>query len=185
MSSVFRNCGVPLCPVKGVILARRLYSDVAQRPLSDVDLLIRRKDRQVIRREIERLRWRLVRDSEELGELEFVIGGFTAPRGSREHIGSLLLGAFRGRDLYFVGKVGTGFSRETLTALAKAFRPLIRDGSPFVNPPRGTDLTWLEPRLVAQIAFEEWTANRKLRQPVFLGLREDKRPSECLLPKDL
>ena len=118
-------------------------------------------------------------------EEEFVIGGFTAPRGSREHIGSLLLGAFRGKDLYFVGKVGTGFSRETLTALAKAFRPLIRDSSPFVNPPRGTDLTWLEPRLVAQIAFEEWTANRKLRQPVFLGLRDDKRPSECVLPEGL
>jgi ATP-dependent DNA ligase len=118
-------------------------------------------------------------------EEEFVIGGFTAPRGSREHIGSLLLGAFRGRDLYFVGKVGTGFSRQTLAALAKAFRPLIRDSPPFVNPPRDKDLTWLEPRLVAQISFEEWTADRKLRQPVFLGLRDDKRPSECLLPKDL
>jgi len=93
--------------------------------------------------------------------------------------------AFRGRDLYFVGKVGTGFSRQTLAALAKAFRPLTRDSPPFVNPPRDKDLTWLEPRLVAQISFKEWTADRKLRQPVFLGLRDDKRPSECLLPKDL
>lgn len=84
-----------------------------------------------------------------------------------------------------VEKVGTGFSRQTLAALAKAFRPLIRGSPPFVNPPRDKDLTWLEPRLVAQISFEEWTADRKLRQPVFLGLREDKRPSECLLPKDL
>ncbi len=116
-------------------------------------------------------------------EEEFVIGGFTAPAGQRKHLGALLLGAYRGKGLNFVGKVGTGFSQETLAALAKAFRPLVRSSSPFVDPPREKNVTWLEPRLVAQIAFQEWTADQKLRQPVFLGLRDDKEPSESVLPE--
>ena len=116
-------------------------------------------------------------------EEEFVIGGFTAPAGERKHLGALLLGAYRGRDLHFVGKVGTGFSQATLAALAKVFRPLIRSSPPFVNPPREKNVSWLKPRLVAQIAFQEWTADQKLRQPVFLGLRDDKKSSEVLLPE--
>jgi bifunctional non-homologous end joining protein LigD len=115
-------------------------------------------------------------------EEEFVIGGFTAPRGSRQHLGALLLGAYRSKDFHFVGKVGTGFSEQTLKSLAKLLRTLIRKDSAFVDPPREKNTTWLEPRLVAQIAFEEWTADRKLRQPVFLGLRDDKAPRECVLP---
>ena len=91
--------------------------------------------------------------------------------------------AYRGKDFIFVGKVGTGFSQQTLAALAKSFRPLIRGSAPFVDPPREKNVTWLEPRLVAQIAFQEWTADQKLRQPVFLGLRDDKRPSESVLPE--
>jgi bifunctional non-homologous end joining protein LigD len=114
-------------------------------------------------------------------EEELVIGGFTAPRGSRAHIGALLLGAYRGADLHFVGKVGTGFSGATLEGLARKLRPLIRARPPFVDPPRG-EATWLAPRLVAQIAFQEWTADAKLRQPVFLGLRDDKSPREAKLP---
>jgi bifunctional non-homologous end joining protein LigD len=116
-------------------------------------------------------------------EEEFVIGGFTAPAGARKHLGALLLGAYRGKDFIFVGKVGTGFSQETLADLAKSFRPLIRNSPPFVDPPRQKNVTWLEPRLVAQIAFQEWTADQKLRQPVFLGLRDDKQPNESVLPE--
>jgi bifunctional non-homologous end joining protein LigD len=116
-------------------------------------------------------------------EEEFVIGGFTAPAGARKHLGALLLGAYRGKDFVFVGKVGTGFSQQTLADLAKAFRPLIRNSSSFVDPPREKNVTWLEPRLVAQIAFQEWTADQKLRQPVFLGLRDDKESSESVLPE--
>ena len=116
-------------------------------------------------------------------EEEFVIGGFTAPRGSREHLGALLLGAYRGSDLRFVGKVGTGFSGATLEALAKKLRPIVRAKSPFVDPPREKNATWLAPRLVAQIAFQEWTSDVKLRQPVFLGLRDDKDPHEIRLPE--
>ena len=116
-------------------------------------------------------------------EEEFVIGGFTAPRGSREHLGALLLGAYREKDLNFVGKVGTGFSGATLEALAKKLQPLVRARSSFVNPPREKNATWLAPRLVAQIAFQEWTSDLKLRQPVFLGLRDDKDPLEVKLPE--
>jgi bifunctional non-homologous end joining protein LigD len=116
-------------------------------------------------------------------EEEFVIGGFTSPEGSREHLGALLLGAFRGKDLHFVGKVGTGFSQTSLAALASAFRPIVQDNSPFVDAPREKSATWLQPRLVAQIAFGEWTADRKLRQPVFLGLRDDKEPRDCKMPE--
>ena len=100
-------------------------------------------------------------------------------------MGAVLLGAYRGKDFIFVGKVGTGFSRQTLAALAKSFRPLIRGSAPFVEPPREKNVTWLEPRLVAQIAFQEWTADQKLRQPVFLGLRDDKGPSESVMPEKL
>jgi bifunctional non-homologous end joining protein LigD len=116
-------------------------------------------------------------------EEEFVIGGFTAPEGSREHLGALLLGAFRGKDFHFVGKVGTGFSQAGLAALASAFRPIVQSKSPFVDAPREKSATWLQPRLVAQIAFGEWTADRKLRQPVFLGLRDDKEPRDCKMPE--
>jgi len=115
-------------------------------------------------------------------EEEFVIGGFTAPKGSRQHIGALLMGAYRGDDLHFVGKVGTGFTETRLAELARKFTPLTRATTPFVEPPREKQITWLTPKLVAQIAFAEWTGDRKLRQPVFLGLRDDKDPRDCLLP---
>jgi bifunctional non-homologous end joining protein LigD len=116
-------------------------------------------------------------------EEEFVIGGFTAPAGARKHLGALLLGVYSGNQLNFVGKVGSGFNQQTLAELARLFRPLVRSSPPFVGPPREKHVTWLEPRLVAQIAFQEWTADRKLRQPVFLGLRDDKEPSEILFPE--
>ncbi len=115
-------------------------------------------------------------------EEEFVIGGFTAPQGSRQHIGALLLGAYAGADLHFVGKVGTGFSEQLLAQLAKTFKPLIRATTPFVDPPREKTVTSLSPKLVAQIAFAEWTADQKLRQPVFLGLRDDKDPRGVRAP---
>lgn len=115
-------------------------------------------------------------------EEELVIGGFTPPRGSRRHLGALLLGAYRGRELVFVGKVGTGFTEATLASLAKTLRPLARPTPPFVEAPREKGAVWVAPKLVAQIAFQEWTADLRLRQPVFLGLRDDKKPSDCRLP---
>jgi bifunctional non-homologous end joining protein LigD len=118
-------------------------------------------------------------------EEEFVIVGYTAPTGTRLHFGALLLGGYHDEQLYYVGKVGTGFSRPVLSSLFRRFRTLIRNTSPFVDPPRERGVTYLGPRLVGQIAFQEWTADRKLRQPVFLGLRDDKSAKECLLPDSL
>jgi bifunctional non-homologous end joining protein LigD len=115
-------------------------------------------------------------------EEEMVIAGFTKPEGSRTHFGALLLGAYENGNLRYVGKVGTGFNENTLAALYQKFKPLVQSKPPFVDPPREKDVTYLKPRLVAQISFQEWTADRKLRQPVFLGLRDDKRPEEVLLP---
>lgn len=117
-------------------------------------------------------------------EDEFVIGGYTAPQGARTKFGALLLGAYDGDGrLLYVGKVGTGFTERTLADLYKAFRPLVRETPAFENPPRERDATYLAPRLVAQIAYEEMTADRKLRQPSFLGLRDDKKAREVVLPE--
>jgi bifunctional non-homologous end joining protein LigD len=112
-------------------------------------------------------------------ESEFVIGGYTAPAGSRKHFGALLVGLYDGRALRYTGKVGTGYSEKILAALAARMRPLRSDRSPFVPTPREKGATWVKPELVAQVAFGEWTADGKLRQPVFLGLRSDKKPREC------
>jgi bifunctional non-homologous end joining protein LigD len=115
-------------------------------------------------------------------EDEFVITGYTKPAGSRKHFGALLLGAYEGGRLHYVGKVGTGFDRSTLAALHQKFRPLVTARSALVEPPREKGVVFLAPRLIAQISFQEWTADRKLRQPVYLGLRDDKRPQDVLLP---
>lgn len=118
-------------------------------------------------------------------EEEFVIAGYTAPNGTHAGFGALLLGAYAGTELHFIGKVGTGFSRRTLKSLFRRFHPLIRRNPSLVDPPRERGVTYLAPRFVAQIAFQEWTADRKLRQPVFLGLRNDKAPKDCRFPEKL
>lgn len=116
-------------------------------------------------------------------EEEFVIGGYTPPAGSRPHFGALLLGAYQGSDLRYVGKVGTGFTQKTLATLSRKFQPFVRKTPPFVDPPREKGAVWLAPKLVAQIQFQEWTHDWKLRQPVFLGLRDDKSPDEVIFPE--
>ncbi len=115
-------------------------------------------------------------------EEEFVVAGFTAPDGTRLHLGALVLGAYDAQSrLRYVGKVGTGFTRSTLAALSRVLKPLVPKDSPLVDPPRERGLTFVKPKLVAQIAFQEWTADGKLRQPAYLGLRDDKKPQECSL----
>src|SRR4051812_17978251 len=113
-------------------------------------------------------------------EQELVIGGYTAPRGSRTDLGALLLGYYAGGDLRYAGKVGTGFTRATLRNLAGRLAPLRRDTSPFADAVRERTATWVEPRLVAQIGFSEWTRDGRLRHPRFLGLREDKTAAEVV-----
>ncbi len=116
-------------------------------------------------------------------EEELVVGGYTQPGGTRSYFGALLLGAYRGKDLRYVGSVGTGFDQKTLAALYRTFQPLVRKTCPFSPPPKIKGATWLTPKLVAQVSFHEWTAEARLRQPVYLGLRDDKEPRDCLLPE--
>jgi len=124
------------------------------------------------------LRWLKVKARR---EAEFAIGGFTLPRGGRLHFGALLVGLFDGKALRFCGAVGTGFSEETLLTLLEELQPLTRETCPFaVRPKEAKDAVWVEPRLVAQVAYAEWTADERLRQPAFLGLRRDKKAKECL-----
>ena len=115
-------------------------------------------------------------------EEELIIAGFTKPEGSRHYFGALLLGAYDDGKLRYVGKVGTGFNGKTLASLYQKFKPLVQSKPALADPPRERDVTYLRPKLVAQISFQEWTSDRKLRQPVFLGLRDDKRAEEVQLP---
>jgi bifunctional non-homologous end joining protein LigD len=111
-------------------------------------------------------------------EDEFVIGGFTQPTGSRQYFGALLLGVYSRNKLLYAGKVGTGFDTETLAALHRKFKPLVRSRSPFASVLREREATFLAPKLIAQLSFTEWTKDGKLRHPVYLGLRDDKKPTE-------
>jgi DNA ligase D-like protein (predicted ligase) len=114
-------------------------------------------------------------------EQELVIGGFTEPTGSRTDFGALLVGYYDGGLLRYAGRVGTGYDATTLRELGARLRSLERAGSPFADArpvPRGTH--WVAPELVAQVAFAEWTGDGRLRQPRFLGLRDDKNPLEVI-----
>ena len=114
-------------------------------------------------------------------EQELVVGGFTAPRGSRTEFGALLVGYYADGALRYAGKVGTGFDRDTLRELGAALREREVGDPPFadVHPvPKGT--RWTRPELVAQIAFTEWTRDGRLRHPRYLGLREDKPAREVV-----
>ena len=112
---------------------------------------------------------------------ELVIGGYTAPRGSRTDLGALLVGVYDEQgELRYAGKVGTGFTRATLSDLASRLEPLRREDSPFADAPRFRDATWVDPELVGQIGFAEWTRAGRLRHPRFLGLRFDKPASKVV-----
>jgi bifunctional non-homologous end joining protein LigD len=112
-------------------------------------------------------------------EEEFVIGGWTEPKGSRSNFGALLLGKYDGDDLTFTGQVGTGFNQKLLRDIGAELLKRERKTSPFVSVPRmNPPPHFVKPELVAQIAFAEWTDDGLLRQPVFLGLRIDKPAGE-------
>ncbi len=125
---------------------------------------------------------------------EFVIGGYTPPEGSRKHFGALLVGYYGSSGLLFAGRVGTGFSEKALAELYRGLRKIKREICPFVNlPEKGPGrwrqgitpavmkrCEWVEPLLVAQVKFTEWTHDELLRHPVFLGLRTDKEPRDVV-----
>jgi bifunctional non-homologous end joining protein LigD len=129
-----------------------------------------------------------------VNEQEFVIGGYTPPQGARKYFGAILVGYYKDKRLMFAGKVGTGFTAKSLSMLHKKFQQEERDHCPFVDLPSKQggkwlqDITpsmmrkmhWVNPVFVAQIKFSEWTRDGKLRQPVFLGLREDKKAGEVV-----
>jgi len=118
--------------------------------------------------------------------LDAVVGGYTEPRGGRQHFGALLLGLYSGGSLVYIGHSGTGFDEALLEQVHAAMRPLETDRPPFAVPPRPNSLArWLRPELVAEIRYGEFTDDGRLRHPVFLGLRDDKTPDECTLEGEL
>ena len=107
---------------------------------------------------------------------EFVIGGFTEPRRTRPHLGALLLGYYdaAGRFVY-AGHTGGGFTHAGLAAMRRRLEGIERATSPFVEPPRTNEAAhWVEPEVVVEVRFNEWTADGRLRQPIYLGTRDDK-----------
>lgn len=131
-------------------------------------------------------------------EQEFVIGGYSPPQGSRSHFGAILVGYYEGGKLRFASKVGTGFNQKLLKSLYDQFQKLRREDCPFANlPEKKTSArwghpmtvaemrrcTWIEPKLVCQIRFAEWTRDHHLRQPAFMGMREDKDAKEVVREK--
>src|SRR5947207_1163362 len=129
-----------------------------------------------------------------VNEQEFVIGGYTPPQGARKHFGAILVGYYKNNKLVFAGKVGTGFTVKSLSMLHKKFQKEARDDCPFVDLPSRQNgqwvlgitpsmmkkMHWVNPKFVAQIKFAEWTRDGKLRAPVFLALREDKKPTDVV-----
>ena len=121
--------------------------------------------------------------------VECVVGGYTEPEGSRAHFGSLVLGLYDGKGrLIHVGQVGSGFDQKLLASIWKTLQKLETKKSPFFGEVEALRKTlWVKPELVAEVEYSEWTggtnegAGPKLRAPVFLGLRDDKDPKDCLL----
>lgn len=120
------------------------------------------------------LKFKCVRDQ------EFVVGGFTDPKGSRSGFGALLVGYYDGDRLRYAGKVGTGYNRSVLRSLRERMGALETGSSPFADRVREPEAHWVEPELVAQIGFTEWTTDGRLRHPRFTGLRNDKSPTDVV-----
>ena len=110
---------------------------------------------------------------------EFVVGGFTEPRNSRQHLGALLLGYFDHGRLIYVGHTGGGFTSQGLGEMYRRLEPLEQKTSPFAEVPHTNEKAhWVKPEIVVEVKFSEWTTDGKLRQPIYLGTRDDKNPEE-------
>jgi bifunctional non-homologous end joining protein LigD len=113
---------------------------------------------------------------------EFIVCGFTEGKGSRKHFGALLLGAYRNGKLQYFGHSGTGFSEKGLADAIDRLKPFFTDKPPVENPPKIPEkIQWVQPRLVCEVAFAEWTLDGELRQTTFLGWRDDKSPEEVVI----
>ena len=110
---------------------------------------------------------------------EFVVGGYTEPRNSRQHIGALLLGYFDNGRFIYVGHTGGGFSGAGLAEMYRRLAPLEQARSPFEETPKTNERAhWVKPKVVVEVKFNEWTSDGKLRQPIYLGTRDDKKATE-------
>ena len=106
---------------------------------------------------------------------EFVIGGYTAPQGSRKRFGALLVGVYSGKELLYAGHVGGGFDQKMLDIVYKMLQKHLSTTCPFSKEPKpNAKVFWLKPKLVCEVSFSEWTASGSLRQPIFRGMRPDK-----------
>ena len=105
---------------------------------------------------------------------EFVIGGYTAPKGKRFGFGALLVGYYEGKTFRYAGKVGTGFNEAMLKSLTKLLKPLKTPQPVFADAVKEPTATWVKPKYVAELRFTEWTRDGRLRHPSFVGLRKDK-----------
>jgi bifunctional non-homologous end joining protein LigD len=106
---------------------------------------------------------------------EFVVGGWTEPRNTRQHLGALLVGYFEGGELVYAGKVGGGFDTRSLKAMSDRLRPLETPASPFAEKVRTDEPAhWVRPEVVVEVRFSEWTDEGKLRHPIYIGMRDDK-----------
>lgn len=115
---------------------------------------------------------------------EVIIAGYTKPRNTRKFFGSLLLGIYDKDELVYIGHTGSGFNTNSLEEIYKKLQPLITDTSPFIKKPKtNMPATWVKPKLVCEIKFTEWTADRMARHPIFMGLRTDKKPTEVRFEK--
>ena len=161
---------------------KELFEAVAKIPLEGV-VAKRIESRYSQRRSSDWLKIKTIQES------EVVVGGYTEPRQSRSHFGALVVGLYRDKQLHYVAHVGTGFDEQTLKQLYQIMQPLKTQRSPFVVAPQTNEaVQWIKPKLVAQVKYAEWTIDQHLRHPVFLGLRDDKKPTECtfetaLMPK--
>ena len=115
---------------------------------------------------------------------EFVVGGFTAPKGSRKYLGAVVLGAYTKGKLRHYGYAGSGFSEKGLKDAVERMKPLFIEKCPFVNPPDIKEkIQWVRPKLVCEVEYAELTADDQLRQTTFLGWRDDKDPEDVVLER--
>jgi bifunctional non-homologous end joining protein LigD len=171
---------VTLKPAKNVRLSehiiehgKELYREIARIPLEGI-VAKRIESKYVQKRSSDWLKIKTVQES------EVVIGGYTAPRHSRSYFGSLVVGLYRESRLHYVAHVGGGFNEKGLQQLYELMQRSKTKQSPFVVAPHTNEpVQWIKPKLVAQVKFSEWTSDGHLRHPIFLGLRDDKKPRDC------
>jgi bifunctional non-homologous end joining protein LigD len=175
LERIFGRTGLPVLRISSLVRgdARELYREALDRGWEG---LIAKHANSLYKSGKRTPDWRKLKI---VHEQEFVIGGWTEPRQTRAYFGALLLGVYQGSDLVYVGHTGTGFNEKELARLMKLLEPRETRRCPFADTPKTNERPhWVRPELVAQIKFTEWTADSKLRHPVYLGLRDDKKPTD-------